>query len=95
MGLCEHLGQDNEIEEPCEDPPHSVNCEFAELDFRLPPLPPLTTPQLPLRPLRASWLLDHVNNSTLVLSESRLKELFFRVGFLRWIDYCFEIKGTK
>ena len=45
MGLCEHLGQDNGIEEPCEDPPHSVNCEFAELDFRLlPPLPPTNNP---------------------------------------------------
>ena len=42
MGLCEHLGQDNGIEEPCEDPPHSVNCEFAELDFRLPPNNPTT-----------------------------------------------------
>ena len=26
MGLSEHLGQDNGIEEPCEDPPYSVNC---------------------------------------------------------------------
>ena len=40
MGLSEHLGQDNGIEELCEDPPYSVNCEFAELDFRLRPPPP-------------------------------------------------------
>ena len=80
MGLSEHLGQDNGIEELCEDPPYSVNCEFAELDFRLRPPPP-NNPTTAVA----------TTSCKLVLSESRLKELFFRVDFLCWIDYCSEI----